>query len=351
MSPFKYLAYAAVTALLLGLIHLSVFFYQLGAPVQAEYWLYESAIVKHNLIAAIKEPKLVVLGGSNALFGIDSTLLEHTLDIPTINLALHAGLSFKYLFQEAQQYLQPHDHVLLAIEYYRYPRLNPYSLWFTNQMMTWDTAFFWKLPTLEKIRFILSVPMHRLIAGAIAEVFRERAGIFDQRRLSSPEQVIQRHAQHVRTISDTPIIYSALNLDRHGDAVTSRNTLVDDEDYGLTKPFVYSERVWDEFRRFAQYCKDRDISVYIAWPPAMKNIKLDFGSESAHAYLQDLMIQLHATQLPTLGLPQEFQYDREFFSDTANHLTPLGRSVRTQALLHYLKQYPFPSLASHQQAE
>ena len=303
MSPFKYLAYAAVTALLLGLIHLSVFFYQLGAPVQAEYWLYESAIVKHNLIAAIKEPKLVVLGGSNALFGIDSTLVEHTLGIPTINLALHAGLSFEHLFQEAQQYLQPHDHVLLAIEYYRYTRMNPYSLWFTNQMMTWDTAFFWKLPTLEKIQFILSVPMHRLVAGAIAQVFRERAGVFEQRRLSSPEHVIQRHAQHVRKISDTPIIYSALNLDRHGDIVTSKKSLVSDDDYGLTKPFAYSERVWDEFRRFAKYCSDRDISVYIAWSPVMKNTKLDFGSKAVHAHLQNLMTQMQAHQLQTLGLP------------------------------------------------
>lgn len=348
MSPFKYLTYAAVTALLLGLMHLSLFFYQLGAPVQAEYWLYESAIVKHNLIAAIKEPKLVVLGGSNALFGIDSTLVEHTLGIPTINLALHAGLSFEHLFQEAQQYLQPHDHVLLAIEYHRYVELNPYTLWFTNQMMTWDTAFFWKLPSLEKIRFILSVPMHRLVAGAIAQVFRERAGVFEQRRLSSPEQVIQQHAQHVLTFSVTKIIYSALNLDRHGDIVTSKKSLVDDADYELTKPFVYSERVWDEFRQFAKFCRDRDISVYITWPPVMKNIKLDFGSETVQAHLQNLTTQLQANQLRMLGLPQEYQYDREFFSDTAQHLTPIGRSIRTQALLHYLKQYPFPSLASQQ---
>ena len=348
MSPFKHLTYAAVTALLLGLIHLSLFFYQLGAPVQAEYWLYESAIVKHSLIAAIKEPKLVVLGGSNALFGIDSTLLEHTLGIPTINLALHAGLSLEHLLQEARQYLQPHDHVLLAIEYYRYTELTPYSLWFTNQMMTWDTAFFWRLPTLEKIRFILSVPMHRLVAGTIAQVFRERAGIFDQRRLSTPEQVIQRHTQHILTFSVTKIIYSALNLDRHGDAVTSGKSLADDNDYELTKPFVYSERVWDEFRRFAKYCRDRDISLYIAWPPAMKNIKLDFGSEAVHAHLQNLMTQLQANQLQTLGIPQEYQYDRELFSDTPLHLSPNGRSIRTQALLHYLKRYPFPSLASQQ---
>lgn len=348
MSPIKYLAYAAVTALLLGLIHLSVFFYQLGAPVQAEYWLYESAIVKHNLIAAIKEPKLVVLGGSSALFGIDSTLLEHTLGIPTINLALHAGLPSKYLFDEAQQYLQPHDHVLLAIEYSLYTQLNPYSLWFTNQMMTWDTAFFWKLPSLEKIRFILSVPMHRLVAGTIAQVFRDRAGIIDKRRLASPEEVIQRHAQHVLKISGAQEVYSALNLDRHGDVVMHLNRLIVNTDYGLTKPFVYSERWWDEFRRFVKFCRDRDIIVYYAWQSAMKNITLDFGSETVHAHLQNLTTHLHANQIQTLGSPQEYQYDRELFSDTAQHLTPIGRSIRTQALLHYLKQYPFPSLASQQ---
>jgi hypothetical protein len=349
MSPFKHLTYAALTALLLGLLHLSLFFYQLGAPVKAEYWLHEMTIVKHNLITAIKEPKLVVLGGSSALVGIDSTLLEHTLGIPTINLALHGNLSFKHLFQEAQQYLQPHDHVLLAIEYNRYTELSPYSLWFTNEMMTWDTAFFWKLPTLEKIRFILSVPMHRLAAGAIAQVFRERAGVFDKRRLSSPEQVIQRYTQHVIEISGGQEMYSALNLDRHGDAVTRRrSSLLDEIDYGLSKPYVHSERVWEEFRRFTQYCRDRDISVYVAWQPVMKNINLDFGSEAVQAHLQNLTAQLKANQLQILGLPQEYHYSRELFSDTAHHLTLHGRSIRTQTLLHYLKQYPFPSLASQQ---
>jgi hypothetical protein len=349
MSPFKYLTYTAFTALLLGLMHLSLFFQQLGGPVQAEYWLYETAIVKHNLITAIKKPKLVILGGSNALFGIDSTLLEHTLGIPTINLALHGNLSFKHLFQEAQQYLQPHDHVLLAIEYNRYTELSPYSLWFTNEMMTWDTAFFWKLPTLEKIRFILSVPMHRLIAGAIAQVFRERAGVMGQRRLSSPEQVIQRYAQHGHEISGAQEMYSALNLDRHGDAVTRGSAMMVDEiDYGLAKPYVYFEHVWEEFRRFTQYCRDRDINVYVAWSPVMKNIKLDFGSETVRAHVQNLTAQLKANHLQILGLPQEYQYDRELFSDTAHHLTFQGRLIRTQRLLYYLKQYPFPSVGSPQ---
>ena len=130
--------------------------------------------------------------------------------------------------------------------------------------------------------------------------------------------------------------------------MTRRNAMVDEIDYGLAKPYVYSEHVWEEFRRFVKFCRDRDINVYVAWSPVMKNINLDFGSETVQAHLQNLTTQLQANHLQTLGLPQEYQYDRELFSDTAHHLTFQGRLIRTQRLLHYLKQYPFPSVGSPQ---
>lgn len=348
MSPLKYLLSVALTGFLAAFLHLTLFFYQLGAPIKAEYWLYESAIVKRMIADSIKEPKLVVLGGSNALFGINSTMLENALGIPTVNLALHASLSIDYLLQESRKVLQPHDHILLSLEYVLYARKSPYSLWFTNQIMTWDTAYFWDLSIEDKGSFVRSVPLNRLIAGALAQLQRKRSANFLSRTLANAEDV---HLRHARALTDTSTsaweVYSVVNIDAHGDVRhhPQRQSL-EDEGYFISYPFVLSARVWEELREFSEYCQTRDITLYIVWPPTMKNPKLDFNSLVVQNHLQQLqshMLQLH---MQTLGLPWEFFYERALFSDTAYHLTPAGRSKHTEALLRYLR--PLLLAPSHQ---
>ena len=341
MSPQKYLIVVALTGLLLGILHLQLFLYQLGAPIQAEYWLYELATVKQYRATLPKTPKLVILGGSNALFGIDTALLERTLGIPSVNLALQGGLSIDYVIHEAREILQPHDHVLLAIEYDRYAREEPYDLWFTNQIMTWGTTYFWDLPLKERATFIRSVPFNRLIAGVLAQSLRAHFAAFKQRSLASPEDIFDRHTNALQETAISPQdMYSLRNIDFRGDARSIKSLWREDyehKDYELARPFILVPRIWQELRSFSEFCQDRGITIYIAWPPTMKNDKLNFDSPVTQQHLRKLETQWSLLQIPQLGRPQEYSYDRVLFGDTVYHLTHAGRSLHTEAILRYLR--------------
>lgn len=333
----KYLILVALTGFLAAVLHLSLFFYQLGAPIKAEYWLYELKIVKRLIAANIKEPKLVVLGGSNALVGIDSIMLEDATGIPTVNLALHGALNIHYLLREAREVLRPYDHVLLALEYEAYTR-EPNTLWFTNQVMTWDTPYFWDLSLKDKGSFIHAVPLNRLIAGALAQLQQRHIANLSHRTVADDDDV---RLRYTRAQTDTPTrpreVYSVVNIDAHGDLryLPQSRSYREDGDYGLSGPFVAPAHVWKELREFSEYCLTRHITLYIAWPPTIKNPMLDSPVVINHLQqLQSHMLQHH---MQTLGLPWEFSYERIFFSDTGYHLTPAGRSEHTEALLRYLR--------------
>ncbi|SLM48391.1 protein of unknown function [Nitrospira japonica] len=333
----RYLMLVALTGLLAVFLHLSLFVYQLGAPVKAEYWLRELKIVKRVIAANIKGPKLVVLGGSNALVGIDSTMLEETVGIPTVNLALHGALNIHYLLLDAREVLRPYDYLLLALEYEAYTR-DPNTLWFTNQVMTWDTTYFWDLPLKDKGTFIHAVPLNRLMAGAVAQLQRGRTANVLHRTVANDDDVLRRYAQaFTDTSTGSREVYSVENVDAHGDLrrLPQSRSYREDSDYGLSTPFVAPAHVWDELREFSEYCQARHITLFFAWPPSIKSPMLDAPAVINHVQQHQAYMRQHRMQM--LGLPWEFSYERTFFSDTGYHLTPAGRSKHTEALLRYLR--------------
>ena len=47
---------------------------------------------KLHVLSATISPKVVLVGGSNLAFGIDSELISKSLGMPVVNMGLHAGL-------------------------------------------------------------------------------------------------------------------------------------------------------------------------------------------------------------------------------------------------------------------
>src|ERR1043166_5510292 len=77
--------------LMLG-ITMGAFWLNLGAPTASSKW--EAEINQKKLLLAEKcrSPKLLVVGGSAALFGISAREIQNQTGYPTINLATHAAL-------------------------------------------------------------------------------------------------------------------------------------------------------------------------------------------------------------------------------------------------------------------
>ncbi len=82
---------------------------------------YMGAVVqKHERLASLPSPKVIIIGGSNAAFGMDSERLEKALCKPVVNMSIHASLGFQFMVEEVKNEIGPGDMVIVALEHSGY---------------------------------------------------------------------------------------------------------------------------------------------------------------------------------------------------------------------------------------
>lgn len=72
---------------------------------------------KHQLLKKTTQKKIILLGGSNLSFGIDSKQIEKVLKKPVINMGIHAGVGLKFMINDIKPYISEGDTVILVPEY------------------------------------------------------------------------------------------------------------------------------------------------------------------------------------------------------------------------------------------
>ena len=79
---------------------------------------YQSAIQdKFKILKETNEPKIIIVGGSNAAFGINHQMLEEATGYKVVNLGLHAGFSQLFPSELSKANINRGDIVLLAYEH------------------------------------------------------------------------------------------------------------------------------------------------------------------------------------------------------------------------------------------
>jgi hypothetical protein len=79
--------------------------------------MYFSLIDKHQMLEKTKSPRIILVGGSNLSFGINSKMIEESLHVKVINTSVHAGLGLKYITDDIIRFIKKGDIVILAPEY------------------------------------------------------------------------------------------------------------------------------------------------------------------------------------------------------------------------------------------
>ena len=72
---------------------------------------------KHQLLNSINDTKIIVLGGSNVSFGLDSKVIENQLSMPIVNMGIHAGIGLEYMVNDIKPYVKKGDIIVLIPEY------------------------------------------------------------------------------------------------------------------------------------------------------------------------------------------------------------------------------------------
>jgi len=108
----------------------------------------------------IKKRKILVAGGSSALFGIDTKQIESSTGIPTVNIGVSAFLGIDYILENAKKRLKPGDVVILSIEYPLYYQTRENQLLNTalkDYIISYDHDYLNQLDLVDKLK-VLALP-------------------------------------------------------------------------------------------------------------------------------------------------------------------------------------------------
>jgi len=294
--------------LLLGLIAGSIAII-LWLPLNRPDHFLLATIDKENLLRRTPSPKIIVIGGSNAIFNIDSKLVSEATGLPTVNMGLHAGLGLEFMLNEIKPYLKSGDGVIIMPEYAQFFG----DLFYGGRILT-------RLVTLNPhaFRYVRTWGQYlALIKGAGLET---RSKIFYLLGQGAGEET------YTRTAFNT---YGELRSDVIGNQSLIKLQV---ENYEIRAPGEINPDCIRELNRFFTQLQHSEVRIYLAYSaiPLEKYLSNFDRIWALHEHLKQNL------KIPLLFSPDKVLVPASEFFDTFYHLNSVGRQRYTEILIKYL---------------
>ena len=267
---------------------------------------------KVTLLEDTPGPRIVLVGGSGAAFGADSTLMERELDGYTVvNFGMYAALGTTVMLDLSQPLIREGDIVILIPE----QQEQTLSNWFDPAVM-WqglDGAF----------DLLPSLPREKLerLAGAFPAFAGQKFAYFIQGQPPRPQGVYRRDSFNEKGDVSSPLC--AQNEMPGG---FDANTPIRFDPDMAADEFV--QRVWE----YAQAVEEAGAVLWYA--PCPMNAAAVEGLEDMDGFYATLQERLG---VPLIGDPHDFILDAGWFYDTNFHPNSSGKTVYTRALIRAVK--------------
>ena len=304
----KTVKFAICTILLIALLIAAVLF--CIAPQYSQG--YNASIIdKTERLKELHEsdrPKIILIGDSNLSFGIDSSLLEETFDMPVVNMGLHGGLGQEFQMNMAYDYIDANDIVIVSFTSYSGNGIGDFELaWITleNHFDLW----------------------HLIPKKNYREMFKE----FPNYSVRAIKLFISNQGNQ-----ESDDGYSRGSFNQFGDVSYVRES-GEKELIGQihTQTPVITQAGAQLLNQMNQYCKARSATMVVVSYPIME----DEYTPSKEFYIDFRQRMQEAVEAPIISDFNSYRYSPSLFYNTAYHLTSDGARVRTNQLISDLKQF------------
>jgi hypothetical protein len=287
-----------------------------GAPQQSESYLC-AVYDKLELLESTKAPRILLVGGSNVAFGINSALIQEQTGLRPVNLGLHAGLGLAVHLRLAEQHLREGDVVVLMLEY---DLLSTDSI--DGQAET-IASFVESYP--EGSKFFESTAASNGLKSFL-----------DRDALRSAHQWVKR--ARCRIFSDKPSVYRRSGFNQYGDMVAhhgQRGSLVKTGRLPKASPQRLAQAV-HILEQFTSVCRERGALVFLSFPPIPEATFQQSENEikEIHVALEESL------DIPIINIPSELVFPLDHFFDTQYHLNRVAADRRSRILANGLAQQP-----------
>ncbi len=303
---------------------------------------YTATIIdKYARLQSLKSPKIVLIAGSNFAYGINSKMIEDSLQKPVVNMAMHYDYGTDFMLQQITPELRKGDIVIMGFEYIISSKGNfKEKLLMANLFPKAKEWFSYKAnedELKENSLLIRTFPAStKLFLGinTIINYLRENAQV----RVSSFELTLERLFKEKSTegtVNDTNSIFFRKAINQYGDLISHLNNpivkpiprAVINDKVNFTKPIA-------DMNAFYEKMQNIGVKVLYIYPSY---------AESSYRFDKEIIANLQKTlendaHFPILGYPEDYVYVDSLCQDMVYHLNSKGRDIRTQKLIEKLKE-------------
>ena len=293
----------------------SLLLIQEGIPTASSKWAYDLYRVKEQHASQSSSSKLLVVAGSNSLFGIHTQQLERKFGLPVTNFGVHAGLGLGYILERSKRSLKAGDLAYLPLEYALYQQDPEPSAQLMDFLLARDPDHFHSFGVLQQIQGYVNVPFPRIIEGLM--------GGSDEYLGSSAKT------------------YNVSNIDEAGNQIKNSPELalkyveklskLGPKNFGNGEITDYSRKLLLDYFDWA---RNNDVCLIAAPPNLMYH---DEYTSDKFLYFSKEIDQFYSnSNIQFVGSPQEYLFPKHLFFDTEYHLNSTGVARRTELTLRDL---------------
>lgn len=270
---------------------------------------YQAALIdKNERLCSIDGPKVVLIGNSNLVFGLDSAAIEEALGMPVVNMGMHGNLGNPFIEQAALKNVHEGDIVILSYSNFDDGDVirNPQLAWITIENH------------LELYSYIRPKDWKDMIK-AYPTYFRNCLNLW---------------SQGIGNM-DSGTEYSRLQFNEYGDNIYDRPALVPETDFSLVHIPAIGDATVDRINALDQQLKEKGATLLVAaYPTPICEYTPDREEYVAFSdEIDDLLT------CPLISRYEDYMMDKELFYNTYLHLNNQGVQVRTALLIEDLQKY------------
>jgi hypothetical protein len=297
---------------------LLVIYFQISNKTEMSQWVWDAYAKKTQIANSIDGKKIIIVAGSNTLFGIDSKLLSKNLHLPVVNFGVNAGVYLPYTLYKAKSVIKNKDIVLMPLEYSMYNYDGEPNIQMIDYIFSRDIDAFFELSFKEQFYMIWNIPFKRVYDGYMAK---------GGKRVASG-------------------LYGAHNIDNYGDQINTSlryRTKSMQKELDMLKPNRYADEFsrdalsWGYLDKFVKWCKKREVKV-IFMPSTLMYFDIYKKDKAQREFYENLGDEIRKRGWIYVGKPFEYMYDKSLYLNTDFHLIDKGRKLRTLRMIEDLKE-------------
>lgn len=272
---------------------------------------YNSVVqTKYDNLINTKSPKIIIIGGSSAAFGINEDILEEATGLPVVNLGVHVAMGGLFNTEISKGNIKSGDIVLLGYEY------------------QWGQHDYFH-----------DIGVEQVMSG-----IDSRIDMYQYIPINKWDQIMGylfTFASKKLRFEPPTGTYTRASFNEDGAMILKRdNFVIDDyqhkiDTYGNVtgEKLVISQESKEYLKKYKSYVENRGASVYFIAPPLLDEAYQD----SLDKLTQMVNNEEEQIGIPYISNPIDYLFSSDFMFDTIYHCNSKGEEHRTQLLIDDLK--------------